>query len=929
MTSLRVLFLSATIAALTACGASGDPNPAPVDFPDTTPDTTADTYVPPDTSIDDTGTDVSPDVAEETDTAPSSCGNKKVDTGEECDDGNNNNGDGCSSTCTWEKAVENDICPGTVIALTGTGSDPRKGSVSGTTVTALNHYSSSCGGGSGKDVVYTFTPPQNGTATVKFTAAYDAILAIRSTCSDSTTELACLEPTAGTVTKTFPVFKDTPVSLIVDGYAGASGTFTIDVEVNVASCGNGVAEIPEACDDGNTTDGDGCSKTCTLESGGILDACPGQPFKLKGTGTAPRKLSLAGDTSKATASSTGSSGCFYWEAKNLVYAIQADVAGSLHTDLLATYPFSNMHIRTECSSNTYQTFCDQKQAALAPIRADVPVAAGQWVYVFVDGGKKGTVEYGGPFTLDLTLTPASCGNDRLDGGEECDDGNTTTGDGCDASCKLEVPTDIAALNTCPGVPLTLTTSGSDRVARITGATTWTGLTNDHKRCGILADGPDVVYSITPGINGWATVKLQGNFTTVLGARATCVETETTTYGGYLACTNRADATVTPSDPTGLGYGPKEMSFAVTAGTPYYLIVDAWSSSGDPSKGVFELDVKVTPSVCGNGVVEGGEQCDDGAAEAGDGCSATCQLEPVIADTCTDAVEITLAESSGVWSGSKKSGTTNLASNIKLTGPGCAMDGRDAVFKVTAPMTGVLRAKISSSTFDTSLAAREVCATTGAAIACSNLSSGTGPEEIAFAVESGKTYFLVVDTPDTTSFGRFVLDVSVAASSCGDGVASGSEQCDDGNTATGDGCSATCTTETLALVDDCPGYAVALAGGGTAPRTATVSVDTRSLANNHSGVCGGNAAEGVLKVVPDISGTLRATIVSPTYAATIYARSTCSDPTTEFKKTTSSTCFNVDQYSVSTPATAGTPVYLFVDGLSGEKGVARVQITVTP
>jgi cysteine-rich repeat protein len=31
--------------------------------------------------------------------------------------------------------------------------------------------------------------------------------------------------------------------------------------------------------------------------------------------------------------------------------------------------------------------------------------------------------------------------------------------------------------------------------------------------------------------------------------------------------------------------------------------------------------------CGNGVVESGEQCDDGNTTSGDGCSATCQLEP--------------------------------------------------------------------------------------------------------------------------------------------------------------------------------------------------------------------------------------------------------------------------------------------------------------
>jgi len=35
------------------------------------------------------------------------------------------------------------------------------------------------------------------------------------------------------------------------------------------------------------------------------------------------------------------------------------------------------------------------------------------------------------------LRPAVCGDDEVDGGEECDDGNTVSGDGCDAGCQIE------------------------------------------------------------------------------------------------------------------------------------------------------------------------------------------------------------------------------------------------------------------------------------------------------------------------------------------------------------------------------------------------------------------------------------------------------------------------------------------------------------
>jgi cysteine-rich repeat protein len=39
-------------------------------------------------------------------------------------------------------------------------------------------------------------------------------------------------------------------------------------------CGNGVIESGEECDDDNLTVGDGCSATCTVESG---FTCAGQP----------------------------------------------------------------------------------------------------------------------------------------------------------------------------------------------------------------------------------------------------------------------------------------------------------------------------------------------------------------------------------------------------------------------------------------------------------------------------------------------------------------------------------------------------------------------------------------------------------------------------------------------------------------------------
>lgn len=57
----------------------------------------------------------------------------------------------------------------------------------------------------------------------------------------------------------------------------------------------------------------------------------------------------------------------------------------------------------------------------------------------------------------------------------------------------------------------------------------------------------------------------------------------------------------------------------------------------------EADCKVSPAVCGNGILEPGEACDDGNLVAGDGCDATCHVEfcgdgivqPGIGEECDD------------------------------------------------------------------------------------------------------------------------------------------------------------------------------------------------------------------------------------------------------------------------------------------------------
>ena len=70
---------------------------------------------------------------------------------------------------------------------------------------------------------------------------------------------------------------------------------------------------------------------------------------------------------------------------------------------------------------------------------------------------------------------------------------------------------------------------------------------------------------------------------------------------------------------------------------------------------------ICTDACGNGVLNTGEACDDGNAEIGDGCSATCQAEGVVTDVHEEALD---AEISAVDPGSLPSIPNPVIAGVK-------------------------------------------------------------------------------------------------------------------------------------------------------------------------------------------------------------------------------------------------------------------------
>ncbi len=171
------------------------------------------------------------------------CGDGVVnqEAGEECDDGNTANGDGCSSTCRFESLGIN---------LTKT--------VSNALVTT------------GTSVTYTYLVKNNSTMELVNVALTDDKLG-----DISCPKTALLVSESMTCTKDAVINNDVTNVATVHAKGAMSGegvTDTDSTSVKIKSietvCGDGHVDSGEECDDGNTADGDGCDSNCQIENFG-------------------------------------------------------------------------------------------------------------------------------------------------------------------------------------------------------------------------------------------------------------------------------------------------------------------------------------------------------------------------------------------------------------------------------------------------------------------------------------------------------------------------------------------------------------------------------------------------------------------------------------------------------------------------------------
>jgi cysteine-rich repeat protein len=461
---------------------------------------------------------------------------------------------------------------------------------------------------------------------------------------------------------------------------------------------------------------------------------------------------------------------------------------------------------------------------------------------------------------------ARCGDNFIRTGvEQCDDGNTSNGDGCSAACQTEN-------NNCGNGTVNAGEECDDGNNINTDAC--------KNNCQAAECGDGVVQSgVEQCDDGNAnnndscrnncTLQTCGNG--VVNAGEEC-DDGNQTAGDFLS-----DFCDPNCQNPGCGNGFLG-NFQAIPGFPGFpeSCDDGNLANGDGCDSSCFIE---SNAVCGNGTVESGEACDDGNTSNGDGCSSVCQTEGG-AGTCQSPINIS--------AGTTSDSTAGEANN--LTGSCTGGQASELVYRFVPSSSGTLTITLQSAT-DQGFYVRTSCQN-GTDLTCQDAFAGGTNEVGQLSVTGGVPLFVIVDGFTANDPGPFSLTLSLSGGGavcgngtveageqcddgnatttdacvvcqnavCGDGfVRSGFETCDDDNTVSGDGCSATCQTENN---NGSSCQAPIFVGLGS------VSNDTTDATNIVAGSCqasvqagGGTGGDQVFRFTASSTGTRTFTITS--------------------------------------------------------------------
>jgi len=316
------------------------------------------------------------------------CGNGILEEGEECDDGNNEDGDGCSSIC------ENEGPPAPTASIEGCKylDSDKDGEISDETETLAGWEITLHNG----NVPLTATTDENGC--YKFENLY----------ADSYTVEEDVNVDKQPYTQTYPANLSHTITL-------NEGQSKVDVDFGnyLPVCGNGIldSDYGEECDDGNLSDEDGCSSACQIEIPEDDNECSISGYKFE-------------DADKDHLLDEGENKLGGWEIL-LFKNNTSTVLKSQTTNEDGYYLFDHLepgdYYVKEGTNDIFEPFLQT-----------YPTTTFHTLNLVYTENEE-DINFGNYLPV--------CGNGILDtmkgAEEECDDGNTTDGDGCSRNCRWE------------------------------------------------------------------------------------------------------------------------------------------------------------------------------------------------------------------------------------------------------------------------------------------------------------------------------------------------------------------------------------------------------------------------------------------------------------------------------------------------------------
>ena len=386
---------------------------------------------------------------------PSVCGNGVIEAGETCDDGAlNGDPNQCSAACDGPTPS---VCGNGIIELGETCDDgPLNGDPNQCNATCDGTTPAVCGNG----VLEAGEECDEGGVD---TASCDAVCTIP-TCGDSYTNLAAGEECD-------------------DGAANSdTAPDACRTTCELPSCGDDVVDSGEVCDDGALN---GQPLYCDAVCSGITTSVCGNGIVEAGETCDDGVLNGAPNQCSATCDGTTPSVC----GNSVVEAGEACDEGGVDTptcDAICTIPtcgdsYTNLAAGEACDEGGVNTATCNLDCT-TPLCGDgiFNPAAGE---ACDDGALNSNTA---PDACRTTCELPSCGDDVVDSGEVCDDGNNDDGDGCSALCTQECG------YTCSGAPSVCATTCGDGV--VTGSEQCDdGNTSDF-------DGCDSSCQIEPGFS---------------------------------------------------------------------------------------------------------------------------------------------------------------------------------------------------------------------------------------------------------------------------------------------------------------------------------------------------------------------------------------------------------------------------------------------